>query len=76
MATSGEPDQQQYAEALGRFDAAIARWQELRGSAGDGDVLEVMGDDQQEMLQELQESLAAFRTASRHYWAEKGFEAS
>jgi hypothetical protein len=72
---SDEPDQQQYAEALGRFDSAIDRWQELRRAGSDGDVLEVMGDEQQAALQELQESLAAFRTASRHYWAEKGFDA-
>ena len=73
MTSAGEPDERAYAEALSRLDAAVEGWQRLRGSAEDA--VNVTGDRDQQIVQELQESLAAFRTASRQYWAERGFSA-
>ena len=73
MTSAGEPDQQAYDEALSRLDAATDGWQQLRRST-DGAV-NVSGEREQQVVQELQESLASFRTASRQYWAERGFSA-
>jgi predicted negative regulator of RcsB-dependent stress response len=70
---AGEVDPQAYAEALSRLDAAVDGWQQLRRSTG-GEV-NVTRNREQQVVQELQESLASFRTASRQYWAERGFAA-